>query len=85
MDYLTWTFFIRRLLQNPSYYDLEGVDHASVSAYLSALVEGTLGQLEDARCLEVLLFGRGWEGYLDLGRVECMLRGVVLARPHDVQ
>jgi len=24
MDYLTWTYFFRRLLQNPSYYDLEG-------------------------------------------------------------
>ena len=24
IDYLTWTFFFRRLLQNPSYYDLAG-------------------------------------------------------------
>lgn len=24
MDYLTWTYFYRRLLQNPSYYDLSG-------------------------------------------------------------
>ncbi len=25
MDYLTWTYFFRRLLQNPSYYNLEGI------------------------------------------------------------
>ena len=53
MDYLTWTFFIRRLLQNPSYYDLESTEQEAVSSYLSALVEGVLAQLQDAGCLEV--------------------------------
>lgn len=43
----------RRLLQNPSYYDLDGTDPEAVSAYLSALVEGVLSQLQDAGCLEV--------------------------------
>ncbi|GAB4820015.1 hypothetical protein N2152v2_007061 [Parachlorella kessleri] len=53
VDYLTWTFFIRRLLQNPSYYDLESTDHEAVSSYLSGMVEATLAQLEDAGCLEM--------------------------------
>ena len=26
LDYMTWTYFFRRLLQNPSYYGLEGVE-----------------------------------------------------------
>jgi hypothetical protein len=53
VDYLTWTFFIRRLLQNPSYYDLKSTEQEAVSSYLSALVEGVLVQLQDAGCLEV--------------------------------
>jgi activating signal cointegrator complex subunit 3 len=53
IDWITWTYFFRRLVRNPSYYDLESVDHASVNAYLSALVEGALDKLRDARCVAV--------------------------------
>lgn len=54
VDYLTWTFFIRRLLQNPSYYDLEDTDEKTVSEYLSRLVEDTLWELVESGCLEVV-------------------------------
>ncbi|KAK9868384.1 hypothetical protein WJX84_004044 [Apatococcus fuscideae] len=53
VDYLTWTFFFRRLLQNPAYYDMDGTDSAAVNAYLSGLVNKTLLALEDAGCLTV--------------------------------
>ena len=46
VDYLTWTFFFRRLLQNPAYYDMDGTDSAAVNAYLSELVNKTLVALE---------------------------------------
>ena len=36
----------RRLLQNPSYYDLGATDPESVSAFLSDMVERTLATLE---------------------------------------
>lgn len=49
VDYLTWTFLFRRLLANPSYYDLEGTDADSVNVFLSALVEDTLTDLEVTR------------------------------------
>ena len=40
----------RRLLANPSYYDLEGTDSDSLNAFLSVLVEDTLADLEVGFC-----------------------------------
>lgn len=45
VDYLTWTFLYRRLLQNPSYYHLEATSPQDVNEYLSALVERTFTTL----------------------------------------
>ena len=66
VDFLSWTYFFRRLVKNPSYYDLESVEHEALNAFLSSLVENALAQLEDARCVatseddgvEPLLLGR---------------------------
>ena len=46
VDYMTWTFLYRRLLQNPAYYDLEGTGADDVNEYLSALVERTFTTLQ---------------------------------------
>lgn len=46
VDYLTWTFFFRRLLQNPSYYDLPSTEADDISVYLSRMVESALISLE---------------------------------------
>ena len=53
MDYITWTYFFRRLLMNPSYYDLDSVDHEEVNKYLSTVVQGCVTDLERSSCLEV--------------------------------
>ncbi|KAK9814715.1 hypothetical protein WJX72_010327 [[Myrmecia] bisecta] len=53
VDYFTWTFFFRRLLQNPSYYDLPATSAADVNLYLSDLVEHTFAVLQDAGCMTV--------------------------------
>ena len=51
VDYLTWTFYYRRLTQNPNYYNMSGRGHEHVSDHLSELIEDTLGELIESKCL----------------------------------
>ncbi|KAM9426396.1 activating signal cointegrator 1 complex subunit 3 [Pholidichthys leucotaenia] len=53
MDYITWTYFFRRLVMNPSYYNLEDISHESMNKYLSTLVERSLRDLECSYCIEI--------------------------------
>lgn len=54
MDYLTWTYLFRRLIINPTYYDLENIDHNSINTFLSNLVEKAVNDLESSSCVDVL-------------------------------
>ncbi|KIY91643.1 pre-mRNA-splicing helicase BRR2 [Monoraphidium neglectum] len=49
VDYLTWTFYYRRLSQNPNYYNLTGASHRHLSDHLSDLVEATIADLEQSK------------------------------------
>ena len=40
VDYLTWTFFYRRLSQNPNYYNMQVVAVLGLNAMLSAMQNG---------------------------------------------
>ena len=53
VDYLTWTFVYRRMTQNPNYYNLHGVTHSHLSDCLSELVENTLNDLEQSKCITI--------------------------------
>uniref|UniRef100_A0A3B5MFH6 Helicase C-terminal domain-containing protein n=1 Tax=Xiphophorus couchianus TaxID=32473 RepID=A0A3B5MFH6_9TELE len=53
MDYITWTYFFRRLVMNPSYYNLEDIGHESINKYLSNLVERSLLDLECSYCIDI--------------------------------
>ncbi|XP_060905517.1 activating signal cointegrator 1 complex subunit 3 [Labrus mixtus] len=53
MDYITWTYFFRRLMMNPSYYSLEDISHESINKFLSTLVERSLRDLECSYCIEI--------------------------------
>ncbi|XP_055607496.1 activating signal cointegrator 1 complex subunit 3 [Uranotaenia lowii] len=59
LDYLTWTYFFRRLLRNPAYYNLEDIEQTQVNYYLSQLVQKVLDILAAAGCLEFADDGRG--------------------------
>lgn len=53
VDYLTWTFYYRRLTQNPNFYNMQGVTHRHLSDHLSDLVESTLSDLEKSRVISI--------------------------------
>ncbi|RDA90463.1 hypothetical protein CP533_3932 [Ophiocordyceps camponoti-saundersi (nom. inval.)] len=61
LDYLTWTFFFRRLHKNPSYYGLRlsADEHDSLAAqqlaneYMVDLVSGSLDELAESSCVQV--------------------------------
>ena len=61
LDYLTWTFFFRRLHKNPSYYGLEisTEEHNTIAAqalandYMVTLVDKSLGSLAESSCIEL--------------------------------
>ena len=53
VDWLTWTFYYRRLSQNPNYYNLTGASHRHLSDHLSDLVEATIADLEQSKVVAV--------------------------------
>ncbi|KAF2177516.1 Sec63-domain-containing protein, partial [Zopfia rhizophila CBS 207.26] len=61
LDYLTWTFFFRRLHKNPSYYGLEisAEEHNTIAAhtlandFMISLVETSLNELEHSSCVTI--------------------------------
>lgn len=53
VDFLTWTFYYRRLAQNPNYYNLSSGGHQQLSDHLSELIESVLTDLEESKCLAV--------------------------------
>ncbi|XP_046669965.1 activating signal cointegrator 1 complex subunit 3-like [Homalodisca vitripennis] len=68
LDYLTWTYFFRRLLCNPTYYGLESLEDHNINRFLSTLVEKTIITLEEAKCIVTLEDGRGLST-TSLGRI----------------
>mmetsp|Transcript_48752 Transcript_48752/g.66333 ORF Transcript_48752/g.66333 Transcript_48752/m.66333 type:complete len:132 (+) Transcript_48752:3079-3474(+) len=52
IDYLTWTYFFRRLTKNPAYYNLDANNADSINNYLKNLVEKTIYRLKQDGCVE---------------------------------
>jgi hypothetical protein len=54
MDFLSWTYFFRRILKNPSFYGLKDTSSQSVNKYLIDLVDGALKRLEEHGCIKLI-------------------------------
>jgi antiviral helicase SLH1 len=75
LDYLTWTFFFRRLHKNPSYYGLEipAEENDSVSAqqaandYMIEMVDHSMAELAESGCLT--LYPNGEVDPTPLGKI----------------
>jgi len=53
IDYMTWTYFFRRLTKNPSFYNLDSGKGATfLNEYLMELITGCLEKLQKAKCIE---------------------------------
>lgn len=53
IDYMTWTYFFRRLLQNPNYYGLEDSSVPTINQFLSEKVDSVLTDLENAGTITI--------------------------------
>lgn len=51
VEYLTWTYYFRRLVMNPSYYELEDSSTEAVEKHLTSMIEGVLSDLVECRCI----------------------------------
>lgn len=54
IEYLTWTYFFRRLTRNPAYYGVSANDPEHISEALSALIDATCTDLEYAHCIRTV-------------------------------
>lgn len=53
VDILTWTLMYRRLPRNPQAYGCQGRDMQHIGDFMSELVENTLSELEQSKCVAV--------------------------------
>ena len=58
LDYLTWTYFFRRVLVNPSYYNMEPLENdknqqTTLNNYLSAIIQRSLDEIIRANCVTI--------------------------------
>lgn len=53
LDWLTWSFFYRRITSNPNYYNLGSNSSDEISEFLSEMIENCIDDLENNQCVQV--------------------------------
>lgn len=76
IDWLTYSYFYRRLSANPSFYGLTDTTPQGISEYLSELIENTLEELVEANMIEI--------EENDEGDVITPLNGAIIASYHNI-
>ena len=51
VEYLHWTYYYRRVLMNPSYYNLAIATAEGLTAHLTAMIENAMIDLEGDGCI----------------------------------
>lgn len=70
VDWLTWTFFYRRLAANPSFYGSLNSQHDTVSTFLSDLVEDSVQELVEGKLIDSAIEEHGVSlSLLELGLI----------------
>ncbi|KAI3382365.1 hypothetical protein SNEBB_006718 [Seison nebaliae] len=52
LKYLTWTYFYRRLINNPLYYEL-CLEDETIDEYLTRLINDSCEKLKESECIEI--------------------------------
>lgn len=52
VEYISWTYYFRRLLVNPSYYGLSDTSNEGIQRHLLELIKSTLIDLKENLCIE---------------------------------
>jgi activating signal cointegrator complex subunit 3 len=53
INYLTWTYYFRRLTRNPAYYGLSDNTVPKVNEFLNNLIDSVLRSLSEAKCISI--------------------------------
>ena len=53
LDYLSWTYLFRRLVMNPSYYQVESAETSAVQNRLTSLIDSVVSDLNESGCIFV--------------------------------
>lgn len=55
LEYLTWTYFFKRLHENPTYYNFKDeITLRNINAYLTGLIDSVIKTLEEHNCVTVI-------------------------------
>lgn len=53
LDYLTWTYFFRRLIQNPAFYGITSLEDEDINSHLTNIINAGVVTLERSQCLVI--------------------------------